>query len=173
MCHTSRVRVLGLTRDCRRKEKQKRENRGRRNHVHRILFYFTVLQRCSVHSLPPLSHTHSPSLSLSCSPSPPVDGVALSLSLSVWRSRGQDWRLVVSDCGERERLKRREESRAEERSILAVSLLDTSSIFQSEFFLNQLEPHTSHRTPITLPLPGGHMNSTEGLPPRTSTQGAM
>lgn len=48
---------------------------------------------------------------------------------------------------ERERLKRREESRAKERSIVAVSLLDTSSIFQSEFFLNQLEPHTSHRTP--------------------------
>lgn len=69
--------------------------------------YFNVAQ----FTPSPLSHTHSPSLSLSCSPSPPVDGVALFLSLSVWRSRGQDWRLVVSDCGERETEEKRTEQK--------------------------------------------------------------
>lgn len=114
MCHTSRVRVLGADQGLqkeRKKEKQKRENRGRQNHVHRILFYFTVLQRCSVHSLPPLSYTLP--LSLAQLLSLPSCGwcSSLSLSLSVWRSRGQDWRLVVSDCGERETEEKRTEQK--------------------------------------------------------------
>lgn len=82
MCHTSRVRVLGADQGLQKegkKEKQKRENRGRQNHVHRILFYYTVLQHCSVHSLPPLSYTLP--LSLAQLLSLPSCGWCSSLSL--------------------------------------------------------------------------------------------
>lgn len=125
MCHTSRVRVLGADQGLqkeRKKEKQKRENRGRQNHVHRILFYFTVLQRCSVHSLPPLSYTLP--LSLAQLLSLPSCGwcSSLSLSLSVWRSRGQDWRLVVSDCGERERETEEKRGEQSKREIYSSSI---------------------------------------------------